>query len=313
LRYNQKLRKLSIDALFDSLDSDGNGELDEGEFKTFFENADMEVKLLEMELTPDEIAKARECLDGHVKAEVKDELEVEKKEDGDDSKDVKEEPMEDAPKPGEEPVILVPIHKESAVEKVKLSKDELSRLFTYLLEEGERRISKETFLRLTHLYMKVVKDAVVMTLDRTISSSSSGTLKRLEQNEVVEVIDGPLRDPSIGILRIFCKALSDGTDGWVSVTGNQGSNYLVEGGNLFKVVKETILTDSFELDGEKASIKLKETTRKLKEGTTLEVHIWPRKEESSGLMRMKGKVRNDGAIGWVTAIGNTGAVFLEPV
>jgi len=100
--------------------------------------------------------------------------------------------------------------------------------------------------------------------------------------------------------------MGDGTEGWVSVTGNQGSSYLEEGGHLFKVVKDTILTDSFELGGEKKD-------KKLKEGTILEVHEWPRKEESSGLMRMKGKVRNDGAVGWVTATGNTGTAFLELV
>jgi len=288
------------------LDTNGNGELEEDEWNTFFELADTEVQLLDMELTAEEMEKAQNLLseDGQLLDGVTD-LKVEMKEEEEDKKDIKEEPIAEFSRPTE-----MEIKQEVTMEKVNLTREDLSRLFAYLLEEGSRGISKESFLRIARLYMKVVQDTA-MTSEKCVTAS--GTLKRLEPNEVIEVIDGPLRDPAIGIQRVFGKALSDGTQGWVSVTGNQGSNYLVEGGNLYKVVKETILTDSFELNGEKASIKLKETTRKLKEGTVLEAHEWPRKDEKSGLTRLKGKVRNDGAIGWVTTTGNTGVIFLELV
>lgn len=294
LRYNQKLHNLSLNALFHLLDTDANGEIDQDEWNTFFENADMDVQVIDMELTPEEVAKAKEKFQSEDDPAKREE---EKREDGEDGRDDKE-------------LDAAAVKKESLAEKVVLSPQELSRLFTYLVEDGHRSISRETFFRVVRLSMKVINDAVMTS---GMSISSSRTLRRLERNEVVEVTDGPLRDPTLSILRVFCKAVSDGSEGWVSITGNQGSSYLVEGGSLFKVVKETILTESFELDGEKASIKLSETPRKLKEGTVIEVYEWPRREESSGLMRLRGRVRSSGAVGWVTTTGNTGSVFLEVV
>merc|ERR1711933_554725 len=104
--------------------------------------------------------------------------------------------------------------------------------------------------------------------------------------------------------------------GWLPVAGNQGTVFLVEANNQFRVVKETILTESFELDGggsKDATRKLKDTTRKLREGEVVEVREWARKEEKSGLMRMKCKAKSDGSIGWVTTVGNQGTVFLEVI
>jgi len=279
LRYNQKVNGLSSGALFKMLDKDGNDEIDEFEWSTFFANADMDVKIQDMELTPEEVAKEKaKFAEGAAEA------------------------------PNGAPAVDGQALKQVSGEVVTFSHEETTRLFNFLLAEGERGLSKESFLRLVQFHMKVVMDAV-MTNTRGIASA--GSLKRLEPNEVIEVMDGPLRDPAIGILRIFGKAMNDGTEGWVTVTGSQGSNYLEEGGNFYRVVKETVLTGSFELDGEKASIKLNDKSRKLKEGTILEVYEWPRKEEMTGLVRMKGKVRSTGAIGWVTATGNTGTVFLE--
>merc|ERR1711862_486790 len=62
-----------------------------------------------------------------------------------------------------------------------------------------------------------------------------------------------------------------------------------------KVTKETILTSAFELSG---SFK---TKRKLKEGETVEIREWMKKEQESGLMRAKIRTRNDNLVGWATA------------
>merc|ERR1712099_96765 len=125
---------------------------------------------------------------------------------------------------------------------------------------------------------------------------------------------GPLKEDDAEVARVRVKAMKDDVDGWVTPMGNQGTVFLEEGGNLFKVVKETILTESFELDGgssKDATRKLKDTTRKLKEGEIVEVREWARKEEKSGLIRMKCKVKSSGAIGWVTTVGNQGNVYVE--
>merc|ERR1712060_333955 len=136
----------------------------------------------------------------------------------------------------------------------------------------------------------------------------SKTLRRLEMGETVEILRGPVVEESVDVKRVQARALKDDLEGWITLSGNQGTMYLEDGGNLFKVVKETILTPEFALDAgtEKA-------TRKLKQGEILEVREWPKKEEKSGLMRMKCKAKSISAAGWVTTVGNQGNVYVEPV
>ena len=44
--------------------------------------------------------------------------------------------------------------------------------------------------------------------------------------------------------------MSDDLEGWVTPVGNQGTVFLEDGGNVFKVVKDTILTGTFIIGGE---------------------------------------------------------------
>merc|ERR1712129_51506 len=98
-----------------------------------------------------------------------------------------------------------------------------------------------------------------------------------------------------GVERVFVKTMKDGLEGWATVEGNDGSKFLEEGGNLFKVVKETILTEAFELDFEETTgtKKLKALSRKLKIGETVEALVWPEKQEKSELTRMKCRAKSD--------------------
>jgi len=303
IRYNQRIKKATNEDIFQDFDKNKDGTVDEKEFLQFFETADKDVKELE-----DLLPSGDKAVDGDAKEEgtdgaLKDESntakdddgkeEVPKSENGEDDKSIKEA----ATKNGE------------TSEKVDLNAETISRLFGYLDEEGEGCLSKEMFMRLIRLYMKVVKETV-MTAEMSIKDSKA--MRRLELDEVVEVLQGPMKDDTVDVHRIRARVMTDGTEGFVTIAGNHGTMFLKEGGSLFKVLKETILTESFELDADKeSSRKLKDTTRKLKEGELLEVHEWPRKEEKSGLIRMKAKARSDGVVGWITTTGNTGTVFVE--
>jgi Ca2+-binding EF-hand superfamily protein len=190
------------------------------------------------------------------------------------------------------------------------SSEDLKRVFAVLDENEEGSLSKEIFLNLIRVFMKVAKDTVISD---GMSVKDSKTIRRLEVGEVVEVLEGPMKEDSAELMRIHAKVMKDDTDGWITIAGNQGTLFLEEGGNIFKVVKETIMTDCFELDGTppEGAKKLKDT--KLKEGELMEVREWAKKEEKSGLMRMKAKAKSDGRVGWVTTLGNQGTVFLEVV
>jgi len=185
----------------------------------------------------------------------------------------------------------------------RMSEDDAGRLFGYLDSEEEGFLTKEQMLNLIRRFMKCVK-ASVLTDD---VSTKSKPLRRLVEGEVLECLTGP-QDAEEDILRLKVKAMSDDVEGWVTPVGNRGTVFIEDGGNMFKVVKETILTGSFVIGADKAT-----KDRKLKVGEVVEAREWPRKEEASGLMRMKVRVKSDGQIGWVTSLGNTGVVFVEVI
>merc|ERR1712087_382303 len=125
-------------------------------------------------------------------------------------------------------------------------------------------------------------------------------------NEMCEVIDGPTAEPDTDIKRVQVKMVKDGALGWCTPVGNQGTVFLEESALQLKVIKETIMTPTFEIAASK------ETTKKLKPGELVEVLEWMKKDEASGLMRAKVKTK-DHKSGWATAVGNTGNVLLELV
>jgi len=199
-----------------------------------------------------------------------------------------------------------------AGEKGSIASDDLERLFKYLDEDGEGTIAKDTFMAWIAFYMKVMKETIATD---GVDLKASTPVRRLEIGEVCQVIEGPIMDAGAEVKRVHVKLLKDDVSGWVTPVGNQGTIFLQERALMMKVVKETILTTTFSIAGteesKEQSRKLKDNTRKLKVGELLEVREWMKKEESSGLMRMKVKAKSDGQIGWATATGSTGQTFLE--
>mmetsp|Transcript_92815 Transcript_92815/g.286550 ORF Transcript_92815/g.286550 Transcript_92815/m.286550 type:complete len:1071 (-) Transcript_92815:116-3328(-) len=164
-------------------------------------------------------------------------------------------------------------------------------------------ISKEDFMRVVRIFYKVVKEIV---LSDNLLIEQSGQIRRMDLGEVMEVFQGPMLDPSVGVYRIHGRALKDGIVGWVTVAGNQGITFLLPGGNVFKVVKPTPLTEELkDVEGQKP-------VRMLNEGDVLEVVDWARTSRSAlGVTRLKAKIQGDDAVGWATVMDKDGAVFLE--
>lgn len=182
----------------------------------------------------------------------------------------------------------------------KPSEDNLARLFAYLDEGDSKKIPKDVFLRLVRVYYKVVRETV---LSDSINIKESKVVRRVEPDEVIEIDEGPVKEDSVGVMRIKGRATRDGTVGWATISGNQGSVFLVPGGNTMDVVREASLTTAFESDSEEV--------RKLRAGESLEVWEWFKEEEKTRKVRLKGRVQGDGAVGWVTASDNEGGVFLK--
>eukprot|EP00927_Polykrikos_kofoidii_P072470 TRINITY_DN68586_c0_g1_i1.p1 TRINITY_DN68586_c0_g1~~TRINITY_DN68586_c0_g1_i1.p1 ORF type:complete len:930 (-),score=237.68 TRINITY_DN68586_c0_g1_i1:87-2876(-) len=182
---------------------------------------------------------------------------------------------------------------------LKLDEDQVNKLFDNI-SCSAAQISKHQFMELIRLFYKCVKSTV---LSETISIKSK-TIRRLDLAEVVEAIEGPCKDEGAGVERVRCRAVNDDAEGWVTIAGNQGTSFLEPGGNLYAVLKETVLSDGL-------SVQDSKTLRRVSKGEVIEVVEFAKKDESLGVKRVRGKCKIDGATGWITMSGNQGTCFLE--
>jgi len=174
------------------------------------------------------------------------------------------------------------------------------KLFSHIAEK-QSAIGKDKFVEMMRLFYRVVKPTV---LTETMSIKSK-TLRRLENGEIVEGLEGPKKEDNVSVMRVRCRVVQDGSTGWVTVAGNQGTVFLELGGSSMTCVKETIITDGLSVTDSK-------TIRKIAKGEVIDVVEFERKDPSCDLMRIKGKAKVDGTVGWITVQGNSGATFLEP-
>merc|ERR1711972_632083 len=76
------------------------------------------------------------------------------------------------------------------------------------------------------VYMKVA-DATVMT--GSICIRESKVLRRLQVNDILEILEGPKYEETAKVMRVRGKVLApDNTEGWITMAGNQGTVYLKE-------------------------------------------------------------------------------------
>eukprot|EP00435_Cladocopium_sp_Y103_P045130 s2840_g12.t2 len=75
----------------------------------------------------------------------------------------------------------------------------------------------------------ICKQSCVMqdTLN-TVSAGPSNTVRRVEEGELLEVLDGPQEDKEAKVLRIKAKARKDQAVGWITLKGNQGTVFLTQ-------------------------------------------------------------------------------------
>ena len=333
LRQYARVNKLTFEELFSHLDADGDGAIDEEEFVSFFATVDKEIKEDEDFLDSEELV---EKVEKNLEEELPDlnDIEMEK---------VKALPTElpdvidamaapaEATGDGDETALVVPppeVDEEaelrqqslvaimlSATPKIKpkpkkrvhaeLTSDELKSLFTSLLEpDGPMKLSPEAFSRMVSVYYKVVKET---PMTEKLEVNGSQTVHQLKVGEIVEMLEGPEKEASIKVFRAKGKVIGEDKEGWVTVAGNLGTIFLQEGGHLWKVLRSSELFETFEDVPPKGGI------RKLKEAEVLEVLCWPKKDEASGLSRLKVKAKLDGAIGWITQASKEGLVFADPL
>lgn len=294
-RQHAKLNSLTIDELFSKINSKGDGKLDKVQFQAFFDSIDHEIKE-EAEKVAEKPAEA-EATEGS--AEKSEEKPAEATESS------AEKPAEASAEPEKkEPEQKEPEKKEpeKKVPKVDLTPEALSSLFSSLLEAKSKTLSQDVFRRFMKVYFKVVQDT---PLTKEIEIAGSEAVRQVKANEVLEPLGEPQEETTAKVMRVKVKALSDGAEGWATLTSNQKKPMLEEVGPFFKTLISASLTDSFE------DATPKESVPKLNEGVVLEVLEWPKKHEESELTRMQVKVRVTGAVGWLTQKTKEGVTLAD--
>jgi len=151
-------------------------------------------------------------------------------------------------------------------------------------------------------YMKCIKE-ISITTQYEINKDTK-TIRKLAVDELVEILEAPPRVAADGALpRVRCRVLLDGTEGWVSVRGNQGSAFLETVEKPYYCFQdETSLRESLEASSGEV--------RKLKVGEVVEVVEGPKRPEAAEISRAR--VRDDkGVAGWVTLRDEQGIAGLE--
>jgi len=167
--------------------------------------------------------------------------------------------------------------------------------------EGTVTLSRWAFLSMLQRFYKCVKE-VAITDGFDIKNSESK--RKLEVAEMVEVIENPQKDESLGLTRIHGRSMSDGTTGWITLCGNQGTPFLQKADKPFLVA-----TSEIPLQNQFTGPGLSDTAI-LRAQEVAEVLEGPRKDSMGVTKRVKGKSTTDGTVGWFAltdAQGHTSA------
>lgn len=146
--------------------------------------------------------------------------------------------------------------------------------------------------------------AAEVHLEKDFKSGTSSVVKKLQADEVLEVLEGPRKEEFGEAMRAKCKAAKDGAIGYFTVRSCEGKANAEEGDKYFICTAAIALTDA-------KDIKQCKVLRKLEVGEVILAQEGPMEGEG-GVTRIRGKCMKDGSPGWVTVKGNAGTVYAEP-
>lgn len=86
-------------------------------------------------------------------------------------------------------------------------------------------ISKDAFMKYVVLFYKVVR---TIAYTDVMDIANCKTLRKSEEGEIVEVLEGPVTDSANGMTRIRAKSCKkgDSTIGWITLSGSKGTAFL---------------------------------------------------------------------------------------
>lgn len=147
----------------------------------------------------------------------------------------------------------------------------------------------------------VVEVPVALTSDIDIGIGK--TVRKPGKGEFLEALEGPKKVTSCAVERIRARCVTDGSEGWITIKGNQGTPYL----------QETLKPYYICISEEKVPMQDTDSTdaRNAGFGEVLELLQGPKTTSSSSVQRARGKALKDNAAGWFTVKDKFGQVRAE--
>jgi len=153
----------------------------------------------------------------------------------------------------------------------------------------------------TPFLKEVDKPFYALTTGTTLEQEDGSAMRKMLADEVIEVIEGPKQEKFPDVVKARGKKCGEGSvTGWLTIKDKRGLVY-AEASSMYKCVSPVAITDGQDV----ATCKV---LRKLAEGEIFTMLEGPVKDESSGIERVKGKMKDD-KVGWVTVKGNAGTVY----
>lgn len=138
-------------------------------------------------------------------------------------------------------------------------------------------------------------------LQKANIGNCADVVRMLAKDEVLSVLEGPTEEVNVPEVWVKGRTLSDATEGWVQLR-----NFNMKPWSPFYTCLTATQIHT------KLVIADAEVVRDLQVDEVLELLDGPSEETSSKEMRMKGRAKKDGAIGWVTIKDGDGKRILEP-
>eukprot|EP00930_Biecheleria_cincta_P032600 TRINITY_DN22604_c0_g1_i1.p1 TRINITY_DN22604_c0_g1~~TRINITY_DN22604_c0_g1_i1.p1 ORF type:complete len:2058 (+),score=625.53 TRINITY_DN22604_c0_g1_i1:78-6176(+) len=148
-----------------------------------------------------------------------------------------------------------------------------------------------------------------LPLEKDFKSVGDAPLRVLKAEEVIEVLEGPRKDCMEPVMRVKCKATSDGAVGWFTMSSSSSSSSSgpaaeQKENKFFNCTAAIAMTDN-------QNIKQCKVMRKLEVGEVVRVLEGPVTDTDSGVTRIRAKSTKGGVEGWVTVKGNAGTTYVE--
>lgn len=147
-----------------------------------------------------------------------------------------------------------------------------------------------------------------LPLEKDFKSVGDAPVRVLKAEEVIEVLEGPRKDCLEPVMRVKCKATSDGAVGWLTMSSSSSSSSgpaAEQKENKFFICTSGIaMTDC-------QNIRQCKVMRKLEVGEVVRVLEGPATDTDAGVTRIRVTSTKDGVEGWVTVKGNAGTTYAE--